>query len=140
MRRPRLPRPASPALPAALLASALALAACSWQRTQLAGEARGEMRGMTREQVLACMGQPLSTRREGGTEFLRYSSAMRAGGAETLIQRADRRLGDPPEPVCTVEVALEQGRVDRLRYTDEQGRPLQRTGQCAVAVQNCLQD
>ncbi len=43
----------------------LALAACAVQRAQVANDAQSKMIGLSREQVLACMGPPIN-RTSGG--------------------------------------------------------------------------
>jgi hypothetical protein len=52
----------------------LALTACAIQRSQTANEARSNMIGLSKEQVLACMGPPLNKGAEGGIEVWSYNS------------------------------------------------------------------
>jgi outer membrane protein assembly factor BamE (lipoprotein component of BamABCDE complex) len=47
---------------------ALALAGCAIERAKVAQDAKTQMVGMTKEQVLACMGPPPSRLAEGSTE------------------------------------------------------------------------
>ena len=47
---------------------------CAIQRAQTAQDARSQMVGLSKEQVLACMGPPPSKAAEGSTEVWSYSS------------------------------------------------------------------
>src|SRR5262245_52390919 len=50
------------------------LAGCAIQRAQVAQDARVQMVGMSKEQVLACMGPPGTKAAEGATEVWSYAS------------------------------------------------------------------
>jgi hypothetical protein len=45
-----------------------ALGGCAFQRAEIAQDARAQMVGMPKEQVLACMGPPANKAAEGATE------------------------------------------------------------------------
>jgi outer membrane protein assembly factor BamE (lipoprotein component of BamABCDE complex) len=45
-----------------------ALSGCAIQRAQIAQDARAQMVGMSKEQVLTCMGAPANKAAEGATE------------------------------------------------------------------------
>jgi outer membrane protein assembly factor BamE (lipoprotein component of BamABCDE complex) len=51
-----------------------ALAGCAIQRAQIAQDARAQMAGMSKEQVLTCMGAPANKAAEGATEVWGYAS------------------------------------------------------------------
>lgn len=57
-----------------LLSSVAALAGCAVQRAVVAQGAQEKMVGMSREQVLACMGPPGAKAVEGATEVWSYGS------------------------------------------------------------------
>ena len=61
-----------------------ALAGCAIQRAQVAQDARAQMVGMSKEQVLACMGPPGNKAAEGATEVWSYAS----GDGKTLTHPA----------------------------------------------------
>jgi|ERR1043166_4720702 hypothetical protein len=71
--------------------AALALAGCSVQRAVVANDTQQKMVGMTKEEVLACMGPPVSRMAEGSTEVWSYPSG---DGRTTTIATAttDTRL------------------------------------------------
>jgi hypothetical protein len=51
-----------------IVALAVTLAGCAFQRAQIAQDARAQMIGMPKEQVLACMGAPTNRGAKGQTE------------------------------------------------------------------------
>ena len=57
-----------------LIAPCLFLAGCAIQRAQTAQDARIQMVGLSKEQVLTCMGVPASKAAEGATEVWGYNS------------------------------------------------------------------
>src|SRR6266576_4407986 len=57
-----------------IVALGVALAGCAIQRAQIAQDARAQMVGMSKEQVLTCMGPPASKAAEGQTEVWAYNS------------------------------------------------------------------
>ena len=59
---------------ALIISVAFGVAACSIQRAQVAGTAQHEMLGLTKEQVLACMGPPVNKASVGATEVWSYAS------------------------------------------------------------------
>jgi outer membrane protein assembly factor BamE (lipoprotein component of BamABCDE complex) len=57
-----------------IVALGAALGGCAFQRAEIAQDARAQMVGMTREQVLACMGAPANKAAEGSTEVWGFAS------------------------------------------------------------------
>jgi hypothetical protein len=60
-----------------LALTAIVLSACAIQRAQEAQDAHTQMVGMSKEQVLACMGPAINKAAEGGTEVWTYNSGNR---------------------------------------------------------------
>ena len=62
--------------PRAMLASAMLiiLTACTIERAHVASQAQTSMVGLTKEQVLACMGPPAQQQQVGQTEVWSYPS------------------------------------------------------------------
>jgi outer membrane protein assembly factor BamE (lipoprotein component of BamABCDE complex) len=71
------------------------------------------MVGLTKEQVLACMGPPAS-KATGATEVWSYPSGN-----------------------CTVNVTMMDGKVKRMNYAGPTGGPLSQNEQCFFTVANC---
>jgi hypothetical protein len=119
------------------LLACLLLGACAIQRAQVANEAQGQMVGLTKEQVLACMGPPLNKATEGTTEVWSYAS----GNGETEVALSGGRgwaAGSSSQRYCTVNVTMVAGRVSRLNYVGPTGGLLTPGEQCAFALQNCV--
>jgi hypothetical protein len=87
---------------------------CAAERAQIANYAQNKMIGLTKEQVLACMGPPASKATEGATEVWSYPSGN-----------------------CTVNVTMMDGKVKRMNYVGPTGGLLSQNEQCFVAVANC---
>jgi hypothetical protein len=124
------------------ICAALAVAACApLEWAQIAEDARSQMLGLSKEQVLACMGPPANRMAEGATEVWAYrsgngqidvaSSASVAGPMVTGDTVATMRF-------CNVQVVMQGGRVTRLNYTGPTGGFLAPGEQCAFAVRNCV--
>ena len=66
-----------------------ALSGCAIQRAQIAQDARAQMVGMSKEQVLTCMGAPANKAAEGATEVWGYAS----GNGMTVASASYDRYG-----------------------------------------------
>jgi outer membrane protein assembly factor BamE (lipoprotein component of BamABCDE complex) len=93
---------------------AACVADCAAERTQIANYAQNKMVGLTKEQVLACMGPPASKATEGATEVWSYPSGN-----------------------CTVNVTMMDGKVKRMNYVGSTGGLLSQNEQCFFTVANC---
>jgi hypothetical protein len=143
-----------------VLAVALGLlnAGCALERSQLAQDAQRKMVGLTKEQVLTCMGPPAGRMAEGATEVWSYNSG---NGRTTVISSANANttasavssggfvtgqasttgsgVAVGTSRHCTVNVVMSEGRVSRVNYVGPTGGLLTAGEQCAFAVQNCVQ-
>jgi outer membrane protein assembly factor BamE (lipoprotein component of BamABCDE complex) len=93
---------------------AACVADCAGERTQIANYAQNKMAGLTKEQVLACMGSPASKAAEGATEVWSYPSGN-----------------------CTVNLTMMDGKVKRMNYVAPTGSLLSQNEQCFFTVANC---
>lgn len=115
---------------------ATAVAACSMQRAQVANDAQGKMIGLTKEQVLACMGPPINKAAEGSTEVWSYGSGN--GYVQgTVNGNQFGATGVSTQRFCTVNVTMAAGVVSRVNYIGPTGGLLSQNEQCAYAVANC---
>ena len=115
------------------------------------------MIGLSKEQVLACMGVPANKATEGATEVWSYNSGngMVVGttsGSATTIASANGNAGFATGQAntfgsgvavsrrrfCTVDVVMTSGVVSRVNYTGPTGGLSTQGEQCAYAVQNCV--
>jgi hypothetical protein len=113
---------------------AAASASCALQRAQVANTAQSSMIGLTKEQLLACMGPPLNKATEGATEVWSYGSGnnrtdVDSIGAGSAIVRSRH---------CTVNVTMTSGEVSAVNYVGPTGGLLSPNEQCAFAVNNCV--
>lgn len=144
----------------AIIAAALCacLLGCSIERSQTANQARSQMVGMSREQVLACMGPPGQRLAEGATEVWSYAS----GDGKTITtgsgvaQTRASAYGGPGYASgsattlssgsavsrsrhCTVHVIMSEGSVSKINFSGPTGGLLTKGEQCSYAVANCVQ-
>jgi hypothetical protein len=122
------------------------VSACAIQRAQVANEAQSKMIGLSKEQVLACMGPPSNRMTEGVTEVWSYQS-----GDGTTVSSSSGTLsgsgwggglsvsstGVSRRRFCQVNVVMSGGRVASLGYQGPTGGLLTAGEQCAYVVQNC---
>jgi hypothetical protein len=96
------------------IGAVLVLAGCAFERAQIAEDARGQMLGMSKEQVLACMGPPANRMAEGTTEVWSYqsgnghvnvSSDAHVAGNMVMGNAVATRL------LCNVQVVIQGGSV-----------------------------
>jgi hypothetical protein len=137
-----------------IAAVAFGVGACSIQRAQVAGAAQHDMVGLTKEQVLACMGPPANKASEGATEVWSYDSGnghtqvstfgqsytnASLYGGSGFASTLNSGFGVSTRRYCTVNVVMSDGRVSRVNYSGPTGGLLTAGEQCAFAVQNCVQ-
>lgn len=142
---------------AGVIVLAFVVGACAIQRAQEASEAKDRMVGLTKEQVLACMGPPIGKAAEGATEVWTYNSGNNMttvstfGSASTNASVSGNRnyatgqasttssgFGVATSRYCVVNVTMSDGRVSRLNYVGPTGGLLTQGEQCAFAIQNCV--
>ncbi len=142
--------------------SGFVVAGCAVQRAQVAQDAQGKMIGLTKEQVLACMGPPANRMAEGATEVWSYNSGdgrtITVASASTMTDASasGMRVGDSAyvsgtasssgvgsavtrRRFCTVNVTMVDGQVKRVNYVGPTGGLLTAGEQCAYVVQGCAQ-
>jgi len=118
-------------------------------RAKEANQAQATMVGMTKEQVLACMGVPAGKAVEGATEVWSYNSGngQTVGfGSSSASVFGGRGYANgygfssmvTEQRFCTVNVTMMNGRVERLNYVGPTGGLLTQGEQCAFAIENCV--
>ena len=101
------------------------LADCSIQRALIADDAQNKMVGLSKEQVLACMGAPRFKGAEGATEVWTYDTGFSGNSS------GGKRY-------CTVNVTITGGHVNAVNYLGPTGGILSPNEQCAFSVANCI--
>lgn len=120
-----------------IVALAAALAGCAFQRAEIAQDARAQMVGLSKEQVLACMGAPANKAAEGTTEVWGYAS----GNGMTVATASYDRYGGTAvssSRFCNVKIVFSSGQVSAVNYTGPTGGLLTAGEQCAFAVSSCV--
>jgi|SRR5271154_6610036 len=118
---------------------------CSLQRAQEAEAAKTQMIGMSREDVLTCMGPPAQKSSEGATEVWSYPSgngqvdivSSFAGSASGGVAYGSA-IGSSRQRFCVVNLIMIDGKVKVVNYNGPTGGVLTRGEQCAYAVENCV--
>ncbi len=137
------PRPAS--LFIAFLSAAVFLAGCSgaFERDRAAARAKTRMIGMTKEEVLACMGPAKKKAREGKTEVWQYQSTdgHRTRFSNSMKITSDYRTsyGTGSKSFCTVNVVMKDNAVTAVNYTGPSSSGVFHDfDQCGYAVAACV--
>ena len=123
-----------------LLLASLVVSACGFQREQLAKDAPNLMMGASKDQLVACMGQPANKSTAGTAEVWSYKSdsgsvePFETGGEQTQAPSARR----PNPTACTINITLVGGRVSKLSYTGPDGEVMAASRHCAYALEGCL--
>ncbi|MGY3358848.1 outer membrane protein assembly factor BamE (lipoprotein component of BamABCDE complex) [Bradyrhizobium sp. GM0.4] len=95
------------------------------------------MVGMSKEQVLACMGPPLAKAAEGATDVWSYDS----GNGMQIADISGDRYGATAVSTrrfCKINVVMTAGAVSTVNYTGPTGGLLTAGEQCAYAVNACV--
>ena len=121
----------------AFAAVAVALGGCAIQRAQVAQDARVQMVGMSKEQVLACMGPPANKAAEGQTEVWSYNP-----GDGTIVASGSASYGSfsgtSSRRFCHINVVMSGGAVASVNYQGPTGGLITAGEQCAYAVDACV--
>jgi hypothetical protein len=119
-----------------IVALCAALGGCAIQRAEIAQDARAQMVGMSKEQVLGCMGAPVSKAAEGATEVWGNS-----GDGTTVAMASFDRFGGTAvssNRSCKINIVFGSGQVSAVNYTGPTGGLLTAGEQCAYAISPCV--
>ena len=105
------------------------LSACAIERAHVAQQAQDKLVGMSKEQILTCMGAPENKMIEGKTESWTYNSG--GGLAARSNENVDSRY-------CKINIVMIDGKVSRVNYSGATGGLITQGEQCAYAVSNCM--
>jgi len=115
-------------------------------RAEVATQAKAQMIGMSREQVLACMGAPPQHAAVGQTEVWSYPSggdtitfSTASGSVDASGNASAFGASQSAHRYCIVNVVMTAGKVSAVNYTGRTGGWASHGEQCAFAVQNCVE-
>jgi hypothetical protein len=116
-----------------IVALCVALTGCAIQRAQVAQDARVQMVGMSKEQVLVCMGPPA----EGLSEVWGYNS-----GDGTVVASGSVSGGSfsgvSSSRFCRINLVFSGAAVTTVNYQGPTGGLITAGEQCAYAVDACV--
>jgi hypothetical protein len=113
------------------------LTGCAIQRAQVAQDARAQMVGMSKEQVITCMGPPVSKATEGQTEVWSYNSGDGTVVASGSVSTRNFS-GMSSSRFCRINLVFTGGGVSAVNYQGPTGGLITAGEQCAYAVDACI--
>jgi hypothetical protein len=120
-----------------IVALCAALGGCAIQRAQIAQDARAQMVGMSKEQVLGCMGPAANKAAEGQTEVWSYNSGDGTTVTSGLVSYGNFS-GSSSRRFCQINVVMSGGAVSAVNYQGPTGGLITAGEQCAYAVDACV--
>ena len=129
-----------------IVLGAAMLSACAIQRAKIAERAKTDMIGLTKSEILTCMGQPDS--RRGGEDFEEWtysrSDAPGVGsfGSGRIGPDSDNGIGNDTRTTargryCVATVSFRRDSVSSVRFSGTTGGIVTRDEQCAFLVSAC---
>ena len=132
---------------------AFGLAGCAVERAATAQQARQDLIGKSKAEIIACAGVPSSTIKEGQVEVLAYQydgdvQVFQSSTAEAIGTRSDNTVrttgfglgvSSVRRRQCIANFVFENGRLKQLNYSGRTGGVLTQGEQCAFIVSNCVQ-
>ena len=128
-----------------LLSVLLCVTGCSsFDRANNATSARRQMVGLTKEDVLICMGPPSKKAIVGTTEVWAYNSTNGQSSSDSFSQKiksfgtsfTDSTKG---KSFCTVNVVMKKDVVSVVHYNGPRGGYLNPDEQCGYAIEHCVE-
>ncbi|MFB3109233.1 MAG: hypothetical protein ACE1ZE_07695 [Candidatus Binatia bacterium] len=115
---------------------------CAIHRANLAERARTELVGMSKVDLVSCVGAPVRSGKVGDMEVLTYvgggdTIGFAGGGAGSGVGGGAVAL---KRRYCEVTFVLRNDVVEKINYLGRTGGLLSKGEQCAFVVENCLQE
>ena len=130
---------------AALFGAVFLFTGCSIERAQLAERAKSEMVGLSKTDILTCMGRPDS--RSGSEDFeewvYSHSDSPGIGNTHGRLDEETTTGGGGTTTTargryCIVHIRFRRDTVSSVRYSGQTGGIFTRDEQCAFLVSGCL--
>lgn len=121
----------------AIVAFGAALTGCATERAPVAEDARLQLVGMSKEQILACMGPPAGKAAESQTEIWSYNAGdgtVVASGATS----GGTYSGTSSSRFCKIELVFAPTTVITVNYLGPAGGLPPASEQCASALSACV--
>ena len=126
---------------ATILFMAVFLFGCSFERAKVAQQAKSDLVGMKKVEVISCMGAPSSFIKQDNVEVLTYRydgdshSIAMATSIDTDVAIVPMKTA---RRACIVDLVLTDGVVSRVNYHGRTGGLATQGEQCALLVRNCV--
>ena len=111
-------------------------------RADDAALAKRQMLGLSREDVLTCMGPPKKKTSEGATDVWSYLSTDYSGSSISNRYKITPQYSTTPSShsrnFCVVNIVIKDGIVKAVNYSGPTGNGFAKDEQCGYAVANCV--
>ena len=114
----------------------------SFVRSDNAAAARRKMVGLTKEQVLVCMGIPQKKQEVGATEVWQYQSTDGSSdsyGDKHKFGTDTFSFGHSSKQSCSVNIVMTDDVVKVVHYNGARGGLLSPDEQCGYAIEHCVE-
>ena len=129
-----------------IMLGAILLSACALQRARIAERAKTDMIGLSKPEILDCMGQPDSRSGGDGFEQWTYSRSDNPGigdfGGASNSRAPNVGIGGETQTTargryCVATVTFRRDSVSSIRFSGTTGGIVTRDEQCAFLVSAC---
>jgi hypothetical protein len=116
------------------------IASCAIQRAEIATKAQSSMIGMSKQQILQCMGAADSTQIVGVVESWKYHSGGESHATTNISNYGEFATASTSvtKRYCEVNILFSNDSVTNINYSGRTGGLLSKGEQCAYAVSNCV--
>jgi hypothetical protein len=121
-----------------LIIAILMLSSCAIQRANISNEAKTEMIGMSKSDLLMCAGVPSREYKDNGVEFLSYDSGGDSIGGAIANNTTNTAIFAKKRKYCIATFAIEDNKIVKINYQGRTGGLLTAGEQCAFVVEGCI--
>lgn len=113
---------------------------CAIQRAEVATKAKTSLIGMSKQQILQCMGAASEIQKQGTTEAWKYYSGGDYRGSINAYTDNQYTFGTTTlnKRSCEINILFDNSSVTNVLYSGRTGGILSQGEQCAYAVSNCV--
>lgn len=116
------------------------LVGCVTQRAQIAKQAKSDLIGISKADLLACAGAPVRSAKSDNMEVLTYVGGGDSRGSFGAYSKKNWTTGSysSRRRSCEVTFVLIDGLVSKVNYSGRTGGLITKGEQCAFVVENCM--
>jgi hypothetical protein len=118
----------------------VSISGCAINRAEIAAKAKSSMIGMTKQQVLQCMGAASNTQSQENTEIWKYYSGGDYQGSFNVNTTDQYAYGSTNfhKRSCEINIIFTNDSVTNILYSGRTGGLLTQGEECAFALNNCV--